>query len=360
MNITVITENEFSLSKNVWNELLRNSSNNEFFLTWEWTFTWWQVYGKGKELFAIFIRDEQENVIGIAPLYIINRAIFFIGTGENIAPEYLNLIIKKGSEESVIKQLLGYLKQKEMRWSVAYFSDIAENHLLIGLILTRTKNDNLPAYRSYTGTPCVYLPLPKETGILWEQLSSKFRYNLKWSRKKIQEIPENKVKLFLDEALPVSVMDNIFGLHNKRMEDKGGCGKFKSDSYKQFHTKLLERIPNYTAIGLLESNEKPVAMIYCYHYNNKIYFYQSGFDPDSNLKKYSPVQLLLSYMIEKAISLGCSEFDFLRGEEDYKHRWSNLLRKKEEIAIFNTSNLCGRLFHLKHKSKSLVKTILRK
>lgn len=360
MKITVIAENQFSLSKNIWNALLQNSSNNEFFLTWEWVYTWWQVYGQGKELFIIFINDEWDNVLGIAPLYIKQRSIYFIGVGENVAPEYLNLIIKRGFEEPVIKQLLGYLKQESLRWTITYFNDITEKHMLTDLLITGIKKENLPAYRNYAGTPCVYLPLPKEINAFWEQLSSKFRYNIKWGRKKIQEAPENKIRLFLDEPLPADVIENVFSLHNKRMEEKGGIGKFKSDSYKQFHTKLLERIPNYAAIGLLETNKHPIAMIYCYHYSNKIYFYQSGFDPDSNLKKYSLVQLLLSYMIEKAISLRCSEFDFLRGEEEYKNRWSNLLRKKERIVIFNTANLRGQLFHLKHKAKSLAKTILRK
>lgn len=369
MSISLLSEKEFSVIKQDWNNLLEKSSNNEFFLTWDWVYTWWQVYSSGKELFILCVRDDSNNLIGIAPFYIKKEKLFgildvkkilFLGIGENVCPEYLNIITETGHETTVANELLNYLQTNERHWSMMYLTEIIENHPLINAILLATNNSSASVYKNANPIPCVYLALPKNYKILLGRLSSKFRYNIKWGRNKIQERSQIKVSFFLDEGLSKERMGDVFRLHNMRMEEKGGNGKFNFSDYREFHTKLLERLPGHTAVVLLESEQKAVAMIYGYHYSNKIYFYQSGFDPSSDLKKYSMVQILLSYLIEKAIALGCLEFDFLRGDEYYKHRWSDSVRKKENIIIFNSSSWAGQIANVVYKTKQIGKIVFKK
>ena len=57
---------------------------------------------------------------------------------------------------------------------------------------------------------------------------------------------------------------------------------------------------------------------------DKFLFYQAGMDPD--LSEMRPGQLLMSHTIERAVQLGCVEYDFLRGSEAYKQMWANAAR----------------------------------
>ncbi len=51
--------------------------------------------------------------------------------------------------------------------------------------------------------------------------------------------------------------------------------------------------------------------------------YNSGFDPDA-YSQLSPGWVLLAYLIQEAIRQGRARFDFLQGNEDYKHRFGGI------------------------------------
>ncbi|MDP2923093.1 MAG: GNAT family N-acetyltransferase [Candidatus Omnitrophota bacterium] len=350
--------------KSDWNALLQESSNDEFFLTWEWVFNWWQVYGKGKELLIISVKDKNGSLLGLAPFYIRKEKLYgfvtvqkivFLGIGGNVAPEYLNLIIKSGYEEIVIKEVFNYLMSISDKWSVLYFSDILGNHKIADFIIKEANERKLALLKQKIGIPCVYIALPGTWEEMQQRLASKFRYNIKWGRKKLSEISGSQVKLFFNEEIPNKTMEEIFSLHNKRMEEKGFNGKFHLQDYKAFHVQLLKLAPQHKALAVFQINDKPIGMVYGYYYQDKIYFYQSGFDPDSEYKKYSIVQILLSYLIEKSIQLKCKEFDLLRGGEDYKYRWTNLERNKDSIMVFNNRSLKGKFFFYKHALRQIIK-----
>src|SRR4030042_5175051 len=90
---------------NKWNDLLSQSESDNIFLTWEWVFNWWQVYGNRKELRVLVVRDHHEDIVAIAPFYVHVQKFFnslsvnevrFLGTGEDVSPDYLDFIIRKG------------------------------------------------------------------------------------------------------------------------------------------------------------------------------------------------------------------------------------------------------------------------
>jgi len=368
MKIRLINQGEFVNLKEIWNGLLQESSNNEFFLTWEWVYTWWQVYGKNKELFILCIKDDSDNLIGIAPYYIKKDRLFnifnikkilFLGVGENVCPEYLNVIVKNGFEEKVTDCIIEHLLANKKIWHSIRLSDISEKHTITDFIFNKAQEKNLFVAKEKVKTPCVSISLPKTWENLCSRLSSKFRYNMKWGRKKLTEIPGSSIKVFFGNHYPLYSLDSLFELHNKRMLQKGKKGKFKYQDYRNFHIGLIARIPDYRAISVLEVNNKPIGMIYGFYYNNKIYIYQTGFDPASEYKKYSIGQILYSYMIEKAIALGCQEFDFLRGGEEHKYKWSAVEKRKEAIIVFNTYMWQGRLMQLRYKIRKIIKSILK-
>ncbi len=74
-----------------------------------------------------------------------------------------------------------------------------------------------------------------------------------------------------------------------------------------------------------------VAVYYSFVVQRKIYCYITGFD--YRLNKHGPGTVLLASTIKKAIEEGMEEFDFLRGESDYKYKWTEARRKNITILI---------------------------
>lgn len=364
LTVSLLSENEFSVIKEDWNHLLQESSNNEFFLTWEWVYTWWQVYGKGKKLFIIAVKDENDILAGIAPCCIKQNKILgifdvkkalFLGIGENVCPEYLNIIAKKGFENIVVRNISDYLLANKSEWDVVLLSEILEGHNILSLIIKEAKEKNIPYDSRKIEIPCVYLSLPKTWDDLWVTLSRNFKKNVKWGRAGLTKDAKLQVKILFGEEFACEKLVDLSKLHNKRMQNKGLTGKFEHQDYRIFHSQLLEIISENKVAALFETDNETIAMLYGYSYNNKIYIYQTGFDPDSQYKKYSINTILHSYLIEEAIKRKYLEIDFLRGEEEHKYRWTDTVRYKNALLIFNTNTWQGKLVYALHKIKNVIK-----
>jgi CelD/BcsL family acetyltransferase involved in cellulose biosynthesis len=70
-------------------------------------------------------------------------------------------------------------------------------------------------------------------------------------------------------------------------------------------------------LGVLELDGKPLAEIICFDFNECIYLYNSGYDP--NYVSLSAGLLSKVLAIKDSIEKGKKKFDFLKGEETYKH-----------------------------------------
>src|SRR5262245_49866745 len=84
----------FATLRDDWNALLHGSAAASITLTWEWMFTWWEVFGEHRTL-HILLAFEHDVLIGIAPLqrYAIRRfgirwqRVALMGSGEPVADE---------------------------------------------------------------------------------------------------------------------------------------------------------------------------------------------------------------------------------------------------------------------------------
>jgi len=67
--------------------------------------------------------------------------------------------------------------------------------------------------------------------------------------------------------------------------------------------------------------ERVVALDLCMVNHRGLSTWNGGFLPE--IEYYSPGSALFAFEIQQAIASGLQEFDFTRGEEAYKHRWTN-------------------------------------
>ena len=89
-----------------------------------------------------------------------------------------------------------------------------------------------------------------------------------------------------------------------------------------------------------------------FQYADKFFFQQSGFDPKFN--KNSIGQVLLGHVIADSINDGLSEFDFLRGPEEYKYYWGAVDKRVLRL-IINRPILKNSLLHAINIAKKSIK-----
>src|SRR5260221_11509290 len=64
---TVQSVEKFMSLRDEWNELVGRSATGFITQTWEWLFTWWEVFGEGRALHIVLARDG-ERLVGIPPV----------------------------------------------------------------------------------------------------------------------------------------------------------------------------------------------------------------------------------------------------------------------------------------------------
>ena len=125
----VTTIDEFRQLQTEWNELNDLSEKGTIFSSWEWLFTWWEIY-QNDALRELYILTYRENGIlkGIAPFQILNypkkqfpcsRQLILLGTGETdgglVLTEYLDLLIAPGKEAQIVAAFSNALMQEQMQ-----------------------------------------------------------------------------------------------------------------------------------------------------------------------------------------------------------------------------------------------------
>lgn len=313
------TKEAFATLREEWNPLLQSSPRNRIFMTWEWQSTWWEAYHPG-DLWIITLRNDEGQLIGIAPWFIDRnhpkgRLVRSVGCVE--VTDYLELIIKPGCEYEVLRSLAHYTVVHHDLYDALDFCNIPADspelttwpHLLesAGYTVQITQQE-----------VCPFIPLPETWDAYLEILDKKNRHELRRKLRRTGTVEIGWQYLNLNENIEAAEQ-RFVKLMRASSPDKA---KFMDDPQNvDFFHRMLPMMAQkgWVQISLLQINGEDAAAYLSFDYGNKILLYNSGYNPNSALDM-SPGIVLLAFIIRDAIEKGRSEFDFLRGNEEYKYR----------------------------------------
>ena len=273
-----------------------------------WLQTWRKIFGKEKETLLLSVHGNGK-IIGIAPLMREGNTAYFLGS-TNVC-DYMDFITTPGMEMGFFHEVINYLRNNGIkRIDLAHIRPEAT-------VLTYLK----PIAEKY-GYKVEVIPeeisLETELPANWDDylvsLTRKQRHEVRRKLRRLQEAGNIDYEF---DSMPVNAFMNVFlGMFTESRRDKAD---FLTEQMERFFRLLAE---NMSAAGLLKPgtlklNDKPIACIMCFDYNNCIYLYNSGYDPEYN---YLSAGLLSKVMgIRESINNGKKHFDFLKGSEPYKY-----------------------------------------
>lgn len=319
---------DLQLLASAWNPLLERSASNTPFLTWEWVSTWWEIYGARSGLHVLTAHDPSGALVGLAPLKRARRLLFstlpvevaeFIGDGSDVNPEYLDFVIERGHEAAVVEAFADHLLNDSRVDGVhlrPLAADSANATLFQGAIGRRG------AYLALTPeAACPVLVLPETYDAFLASRSRNYRKKIgEYERRGARELGFRvSQSASLDEV--EADMSALVRLHHARWD--GRSQAFGTTKYVEFHRRLAGRFfeRGWLRLFSLEKATGPVALLYCFAYARRYYYYQAGRDPAH--ARHRVGLLLMHQAIRQAIEEGVEAFDFLRGREPYKYRWAH-------------------------------------
>jgi CelD/BcsL family acetyltransferase involved in cellulose biosynthesis len=334
---------ELAAHEAAWWGLLERSEANEPMLTPTWLGAWWRVFGRqgGRRLRVLLVFDAG-RLIGLVPLQRVRhwyrrglpfRRLQLLGSGEaeadEIVSEYLGVVAERGRETDVVTQLTSALAQRTLgNWDEILFPNMRGESRTAGTLIEGLARAGLPAQATVTAD-CPYISLPGSWDDYLAALPSSNRQFVKRSAARFEDWAGGEGELH--QARTVAELEQgsavLRALHGERWSAAGRPGAFASQKFRAFHDQVMRALLAAGALELswLSVRGEPVAALYNFSWNGKVYFYQSGrkLDVPAAVRPGIVAHVLA---IRRAIDAGRREYDFLGGASQYKRKLATATR----------------------------------
>lgn len=309
-------ESAFDTLRDEWNALVFSNPRNRIFVTWQWQVNWWAAYHPG-ELWIIAVRDENGQLVGLAPWFIeqrpTERVVRSVGCVE--VTDYLELIIRPEHEQAVLQTLADYLDTENARYDLVDFCNIPGDSPVLELWPPLLDAQGFSVNVAQQEVSPV-ITLPETWDGYLEQLDKKYRHELRRKIRRMRGAGEVNWYYIDEEHDLATAMERFLKLMRASSAEKG---IFLDDPENvDFFNRVVPAMANcgWLKLSFLEIDGQDAAAYLSFDFGNQILLYNSGHD--GNLQG-SPGIVLLAYIIEDAIQQKREKFDFLRGNEDYKY-----------------------------------------
>jgi CelD/BcsL family acetyltransferase involved in cellulose biosynthesis len=362
LKITRISDySEFKDYRDRWEDLLSRTHTDNVFLTHDWIDACIRHVFMNEPLLILNVFDEDNKLIGIAPLMIrkrkyynfMVRSICFIGSAIS---DRMDFILEDRKEEA-IALILDYLMNIKERWDIIELLEIAEDTGTMEIIKKRLREKNM---MSVVGPPSKTFYIKLDADSTKEDIAQKF---LKRLKRKLGVSCIKKIKSRLEFKTCMNgeakgLFNDIERIENQSWKGRKQVGIFSQESTKNFHKELFCRLTEKDKridLSILSMDKRPIAYVYSYYYNRRLYIYSIAFD--ERYSEFSPGTLLMNWKFGGSSAKEVLEFDLLRGDEPWKSRIAQFYRMHNQIRIFRNSFYPAFLFNLQTSVAPFVRTV---
>lgn len=347
-----------------WNSVLRGSSSDTFFLTWDWIANWRKAYGAHLHPFIVS-GWEQDELIGVAPLCIETlkkfgakwKVVKLLGDGSHDS-DYLDCFARTGYENKFAEAVLNVLNAERPSWDYMELHGPLQSSPFANAFSNHAKG--LGWRRAQDDVPCLSLQLPKTWDEYLQLLKPRFRTKLRSAMAFFEQQQATITQCASEEQLR-EWLDLFFALHGKRWQSKGRPGVFGSQEKRQFYWDISRAALQSGALEFhrLDLGERPLALQYGFRYNNCFLLLQEAYDPD--WESVRPGIALRGFRLRSMIAHGVREYDFLGGVAQHKLDWGASAKQAFKVRVAASRSAATAFFKIPsaaEKGKTLAPKVL--
>lgn len=296
-----------------WRGLLARARHAHPFYDPAWHRCWWENLGSGR-LCLHAARDPEGGLAAVAPLVLDAGGRLRLTGGEDLS-DYLDIIAADGEHLAAWRAVLSALRAPGAAdWRELSLRGIPED------------SPTIPALEELTGGAavvsqeevCPVIALPGS----WEEYAATLHpRDERDLRRKMRKAAREEGLAYERTASADALegdLDDFMTLHALSQPEKASFWNPARRAFFRDASRAMLGL-GYLDLTVMRADGHPVASNLAFDYRERIYLYNSGFDPAE--RELSAGVLLLARQIGEAIRAGRSSFDMLRGDEAYKYRF---------------------------------------
>ncbi|HZJ24093.1 MAG TPA: GNAT family N-acetyltransferase [Anaerolineales bacterium] len=333
MNFTL--HKDFSdFSATDWNQLVEQSIADTPFSRYEYLNEWWKTLGGGEwtgkdgvtpPLLVLVSATENDHLIGIAPLFIAEhdgqQALMLVGSIE--ISDYLDLIVREQDLPRFVSGLFDFLTSASVSsWSAVDWYNIPDTSPTRAALQVEFEKRGWPYHAE------IYRPTPRIAlnGSFDEYLSRLDKKQRHEIRRKMRRAAESELNVrFTIIDINADIETEINDFFHLMTQDPNKANFLTPLMREQMAVTIRTAFEQgYLWLAFLEIGGVKVAASLNFDYKNKLWGYNSGVSREH--MELSPGWVLLAHTIQWCCENGRYEFDFMRGDEEYKYRFGGVNR----------------------------------
>ncbi len=349
------SDSEVASAESDWNRLLVLDGSPNVFMSYGWFNAWIRQHAEESPSSRIapfvlkLLQDGQ--VTGIAPLArrISSRALrirkISFATHHS---DYNDLMV--GSDlDGQTSAIVEFLAKNKREWDLVDLRELRDTGDGCKSLEQALQRSGLP-YRIFTEPEgCPFLRIEGNAATVMQRLSGHVRRTLRRRSEKAQD-EDMRIRIIERPDLEPGLVDTLTALDWKKQAHRSSPVFFAA--YPRAFKEVFEKLGpmNQLYVALLEIGNQPVAFQLGFRCGKKFWDYTKAYD--RAYSRFAPGTLLLPALLDYCADGGFEEYDFLRGEEEYKLIWSSGIHRRFRVIVWNhrwTSRIKAALF-LKYRT----------
>jgi CelD/BcsL family acetyltransferase involved in cellulose biosynthesis len=310
-----------------WNKLLAESITHIPFLRYEYLSAWWQTRGGGEwpnsEL-TVVTAHQGGNLVGVAPLFssrnrIGQPALLLLGSIE--ISDYLDILVRPADLPVFLAGCLDFIARPGLlEWQLLDWHNLTEtSSTLPALKIEADRHAWTFAQERTYHVPSI--PLTGDFDTYLAGIDKKQRHEIRRKMRRAEESGRSVRWYIVEDTLSLDTEMEAF--LDLMAEDPEKAAFLTATMRNQMHLACRAAFDcGWLQLAFLEIEGQKAAGYLDFDYLNRIWVYNSGIS--RRFMDLSAGWVLLGYLLKWANEMNRTEFDFMRGNEDYKYRFGGV------------------------------------